>query len=161
MARMLRIQWKPTGNEAYDRLLGQFVERVARYARGGSIQTRVRKYERYRAFLRFLAAQFGPQDIRNIQPRHVAAYIAHRRRAGVQEKTILAELSIIRWWHNQIPWRKYEMPDNKTLFELEERLDDKTFSEEVRYRYKITHTRRKRLISKSGGPVRESLPAGR
>ncbi|MEW8958719.1 MAG: phage integrase N-terminal domain-containing protein [Moorella sp. (in: firmicutes)] len=157
----MQVKWKPTGNENFDRLMGQFVDRIARFARGGSVESRKVKIRRYRLFLEFLAARFAPQDIRNIQPRHVAAYIAHRRQAGVQEKTILAELSIIRWWHNQIPWRKYEMPDNKTLFELEEKLDDKTFSEEVRYRYKITHSRRRRLISQSRNTVRESLPAGR
>lgn len=139
----LRVKWKPTGNAALDRLGEQFVERVAKFARGGSVQGRLEKFRRYKRFLAFVAERFGPEDIRNIQPRHVAAYIRHRRQEGIGEKTILNELAVIRWWHRQIPQRRYEMSDNATLFELEERLYDKTFCEKVKRRCRVKQGRRR------------------
>ncbi|MBO8128049.1 MAG: hypothetical protein H0Z39_02455 [Peptococcaceae bacterium] len=138
----LQIEWKPTGDTTLDRLGGQFVDRVAKFARGGSVQGRLEKFRRYRRFLVFVAERFGPEDLRNIQPRHIAAYIRQRRQDGIGKKAILNELAVIRWWHRQIPWRRYEMPDNTVLFELEEKLDEKAFCEEVKRRYRVRRGRR-------------------
>ncbi|WP_072868166.1 phage integrase N-terminal domain-containing protein [Desulfofundulus thermosubterraneus] len=129
---MLRVSWENTGNPILDRLGRQFVERVARYARGGSYEKRLERFRKYVKFLCFLAERFAPEDIRNIQPRHVAAFARHLKEQGRSGRTILYYFSIIRWWHRQIPWRKYEMPENKVLLELEARLDDKRFCEEIK-----------------------------
>ena len=147
---MLRIDWKETGRPALDRLGRQFVS-VAKSARGGSYARRQVKYNTYLIFLTFLAERFGPEDLRNIQPRHVAAFIRHLCDQGRSDKRKLDYLSIIRWWHERIPWRKYEMPENKIIFELEARLDDKEYCESIKYRY-----RRKGLrggVQKPGGSV--------
>ncbi|RKO65743.1 site-specific integrase [Desulfofundulus salinus] len=146
---MLRVSWENTGDPVLDRLGRQFVERVARYARGGSYERRMEWYRAYIRFTYFLAERFGPEDIRNIQPRHVAAFIRYLKQLGRSEKTVLHYLSIIRWWHQQIPWRKYELPENNILLELEARLDDKRFCEEIK-----NNCRRKKLrrgIQKSLG----------
>ncbi|HHW44649.1 MAG TPA: hypothetical protein GXX25_12770 [Desulfotomaculum sp.] len=132
---MLRVSWEKTGHPALDRLGRQFIS-VAKLARGGSYARRQVKFKMYLKFLGFLAERFGPEDIRNIQPRHVAAFIKHLREQGRSYKTILDYLSVIRWWHKRIPWHKYELPENKTLFELEARLDDKRFCEEIKNSYK-------------------------
>jgi len=147
---VLRIAWKPTGNRALDRLGQQFVDRVARFARGGSVRARYRKVAEFKRFLEFLADHFPINDIANIQPRHVAVYIAHRRASGVGEKTILNELATIRWWHCRIPWRKYDLPPNSVLFELEVRLRERQFAEEIKRRYRI---RRRRHLQKPNGSV--------
>jgi site-specific recombinase XerD len=132
----------------------QFVERVARFARGGLIETRRANFRQYRLFIFFLAERFAPEDIRNIQPRHVAAYISFRRTAGMSEKTILNDLSVIRWWHRRIPWGKYVIPDNAALFELEEKLDDKEFCAEIKGRCKVKKYLRD--IRKPGGSVQKA-----
>jgi hypothetical protein len=140
MSMALRVSWEPTGDPVLDRLGRQFVERVACSARGGSYARRQVKYNTYLNFLEFLAEQFGPEDIRTIQPRHVAAFVKYLRNKGRSRDRILAYLSIIRWWHEQIYWRKYELPENKIIFELEARLDDKEYCEEIKNR-----CRRKKL----------------
>ncbi len=71
---MLRLDWKETGRPALDRLGRQFIG-VAKPARGGSYAYRQVKYNTYLIFLDFLAERFGPEDIRNIQPRHVNIYL--------------------------------------------------------------------------------------
>jgi site-specific recombinase XerC len=119
-----------------DRLGEQFVERVARYARGGSYERRMEKYRKYLKFLIFVGQRFGPEDIRNIQPYHVAAFARHLRVAGRSETTIVICFSIIRWWHGRIPWRKYDIPENGILKELEVRLDDKEYRDEIKNRYR-------------------------
>jgi site-specific recombinase XerC len=133
---MLRVSWENTGNPILDRLGRQFVDRVARYARGGSFEKRIEWYRKYIKFLHFLAERFGPEDIRNIQPRHVAAFSKYLKELGRSERTVLRYYSVIRWWHRQIPWRKYEMPENKVLLELEARLDDKRFCEKIKNSYR-------------------------
>lgn len=137
----LRVKWKPTGSAQVDKLGKQFVSQVAVFARGGSYQKRLEKFGQYRRFLIFVAERFGPAGPHNIQPRHIAAYLHHRRQMVV-EKTILDDLSVIRWWHRQIPWYRYEVPDNATLFELEARLNDKEFCAEIKNRYRTRNSRR-------------------
>jgi site-specific recombinase XerD len=136
MLMALRVDWETTGDPVLDRLGRQFVEQVACHARGGSYARRQVKYNTYLNFLNFLAERFGPEDIRNVQPRHVASFIRYLRDQERSEKRMLDYLSIIRWWHQRIPWRKYEIPENKALFELEARLDDKKYCEEIKNRYR-------------------------
>jgi hypothetical protein len=138
----LRVEWKPTGDERTDNLGEQFVNRVGVFARGGPYRRRQEKFDQYRRFLVFVGGRFGSVELRNIQPRHIAAYIHHRRRATIKERTILKELAVIRWWHRQIPWHRYEIPDNATLFELEARLDDKEFCAEIKNRCRVRRRRR-------------------
>ncbi|MBE0435844.1 MAG: hypothetical protein IBX56_08580 [Methylomicrobium sp.] len=142
---MLRVSWEPTGDPVFDHLGQQFVSRVARYARGGSYERRMEWYRKYVKFLRFLATRFGLEDICNIQPRHVAVFASHFREIGRSEQTILRYFSIIRWWHGRIPWHKYEMPGNKSLFELEARLDDQKFCEEFKNKHRRKRERRRGL----------------
>lgn len=151
----LRVSWEPTGDPVLDRLGQRFVERVACNARGGSYARRQVKFKMYVNFLEFLAEHFGPDDLRNIQPRHVAAFIRHLRDQGRSWDRILAYLSVIRWWHEQIYWRKYELPENKILFELEANIDDKEFCAAIKDR-----SRRKKLrraVQKPCSPVGKSL----
>jgi site-specific recombinase XerC len=140
---MLRISWERTGDEVVDRLGGQFVERAARYARGGSYERRMEKYNRYIKFLVFLGGRFGPEDIRNIQPYHVAMFIRHLRDVGRSENTIARYIAVIRWWHDKIPLHRYNLPENAILKELEARLDDKAYREEIKNRCRVKrHGRR-------------------
>lgn len=127
--------WAETDNPDFNRLMNQFVERVGRNARGGKIEARKGKYLRYKVFLEFISERFAPDDIKNIQPKHVASFVRHRRAQGWKESTILKDLAVIRWWHVQILWRKFEIPENSQIFILEERLDEKSICEEFKKRY--------------------------
>lgn len=143
----LAVEFKPTGDARVDRLLEQFVLRLARFARGGRYTGRMDKFKRYKKFLMFVGERYGVQDIRGIQPRHVAAYIRYRREMGIGDKAISNDVSVIRYWHGQIPWRRYDLPENRVLFELEARLDDKTFREEIREKcYRNVRKRRQRPV---------------
>lgn len=132
----MQCNWKETKNQAFNRLMNQFTEMVGRKARGGKLDTRITRFRKYKVFLTYVCDDFAPEDIKNIKPTHIAAFVQKRRSEGVKDITIVADLSVIRWWHEQIPWRKYEMPENSQIFLLEDRLNDKQFCEEFKNKYR-------------------------
>lgn len=144
--------WKKTDNPVYNRLMEQFVERVAKYSRGGSYEARRIKLNKFKQFIIFISQCYTTEDLRNIQPKHIAAYAKHRRSEGMAEITILSDLSVIRWWINQIPWRRFDMPENERIFELEARLHEKSFVTEIKEKYRRKERTRRR-IQKPGGSV--------
>jgi integrase len=110
----MKISYRPTGDGRVDNLMRQLV-RVARNCNQESIRTRWRYYHSMKQFLRFCAREFGMQKIANIAPKHLEAYVAYRRAAGISEKTIKGDLAAVRFWHAQIPAARFELPDNRAL----------------------------------------------
>ncbi|WP_066638396.1 phage integrase N-terminal domain-containing protein [Desulfolucanica intricata] len=88
---------------------------VARSSRTGWVKSRRIRFHQIKPFLRFIAEKFMVRDIRNIQPKHVQAYIRHRRELGIKDVTVLSDISTIRFWHKQIPRRGYIIPSNRFL----------------------------------------------
>lgn len=114
------IKW--TGDKQVDRLLGQ-LEYLCRSSHVGWSKSRKVRFHQFKAFLKFAAGRSGLKNIREIKPSDVKEYVLWRQRQGIREKTILAELSTIRFWHKQIPLRKYNLPPNSVLLGEDELRD--------------------------------------
>ncbi|MCL6478814.1 MAG: tyrosine-type recombinase/integrase [Peptococcaceae bacterium] len=110
----MKIHFKPTGNGCYDNLLRQFAK-VARNCNQESKTTRYRYMSSYKTFLQFCAKKYKLQNVKNIQQKHLEAYIEYRRTEGISDKTIKGDLAAIRFWHAQIPGARYELPENDQL----------------------------------------------
>lgn len=102
-----------TGDKQIDRLLSQ-LDDLYRSSHAGWSKTRKFRFHQFKLFLKF-AAKVGLSDIRYIKPSHVKAFVEWRRKNKISEGTILSDLSTIRFWHKQIPLRKYNMPPNNVL----------------------------------------------
>jgi integrase len=98
----------------YANLLAQF-EKVFKHNRQGSYKTKQRYAEAFKRFLVFLAEHYRLERIANIAPKHVAAYVANLEERWRSPAYIKTELSAIRFFHDQIPNVKHELPDNAAL----------------------------------------------
>ncbi|MTI84345.1 MAG: hypothetical protein FH756_10665 [Firmicutes bacterium] len=103
-----------TRDENVNKLLKQ-LEVIFYESNAGCKKSRKVRFHQYKAFLKFATVRFGLCDIRNIKPSYVRAFIKWRMGNEIREGTILADLSTIRFWHRQIPLRKYNMPPNDVL----------------------------------------------
>ncbi|MBC7105676.1 MAG: tyrosine-type recombinase/integrase [Firmicutes bacterium] len=110
----MKITFRATGEGRVDNLLRQLVK-VAKNCNQESIRTRWRYYHSMRQFLRFCAERYNLQKIQNIAPKHLEAYVAYRRESGISEKTLKGDLAAVRFWHNQIPGVRHQLPDNRAL----------------------------------------------
>lgn len=95
----------------------QQMDKIFRHARMGSYGTRSRYKDSCTVFVRWLAEEFRTQNLRNLQDKHLAAYVKYRQSQGKSPKTIKNDLSAIRYMHDQVSRPRYELSDNKTLQE--------------------------------------------
>lgn len=107
----------------YCNLLAQ-VDKLYRHNRQGSYKTRVRYYEAMLRFIHFLADVFRLERLANIAPKHIYAYVVHLQERGKSASTIKTDLSAIRFFHDQIPNARYELPENRDLC-----LENRTFGD--------------------------------
>ena len=98
----------------YENLKAQ-TDKIFKHIRTGSYQTRRRYYAAVLRFLLFLAEEFKLQNIRNIAPKHLIAYVEYMESQDLSERTIKTDLSAIRWFHAYIPNAKFKLPDNGHL----------------------------------------------
>jgi site-specific recombinase XerD len=63
----------------------------------------------------FLDSTFKLQNLRNLDNKHVVAYIKMRQDSGIAAKTIKNDLSAIRYLHGLIQNPRYELSDNNGL----------------------------------------------
>lgn len=91
------------------------MEKVFRHTRANSFGTRARYESSCRNFIGFLDGKFKMKNLRNLQDRHVVAYIQHRQAEGISPKTLKNDLGAIRYMHDMIPNVKHELSDNKGL----------------------------------------------
>ena len=103
--------------------------KVMKHIRAGSYKTRERYAAAVLRFMRFLAVEYQLQNIRNIAPKHLFAYVQHMEAEGLSERTIKTDLAAIRWLYDFISNPKYELPDND---QLGEELPKRVFAEEDR-----------------------------
>lgn len=155
----MRCEWQETDNPVYNRLMKQFVERVARYARGSSYGYRQAKFLKFKLFLEYTSEWYDLQDIRNIQPKHVAAFIRRRKEKGISRSTILKDISYIRFWHKMIPRAQYVIPDNEQLFYLADNMN-KNLCDEFRDNYRLKGYQRKDGAHKKYGSLANIAPTG-
>lgn len=98
----------------YRNLLAQ-VDKLHRHNRQGSYKTRARYYEAMLRFIHFLADVFRLERLANIAPKHIYAYVVYLQEHGRSASTIKTDLSAIRFFHDQIPNTRYELPENHDL----------------------------------------------
>lgn len=91
------------------------MEKVFRHARAGSFGTRSRYESSCRNFVVFLNDRFKMKNLRNLQDKHVIAYVEHRQSENIAAKTLKNDLGAIRYMHDMIPNAKHELSDNEGL----------------------------------------------
>ncbi|REE90615.1 site-specific recombinase XerD [Paenibacillus taihuensis] len=90
-----------TNKGVYINLMRQ-LNRLAKHTKGGlGIRTQRQYYNHMDQFTRFLADDFGLQNLSNIHGRHIAAYIEERQSEGLSASAIDLDLSAIRYFHDQ------------------------------------------------------------
>ena len=103
------------------------MEKIFRHTRANSFSTRARYESSCRKFVQFVNDQFKMKNLRNLQDKHIAAFIEHRQQVdGVAPKTLKNDLGAIRYMHDMIPKVKYELLDNKDLQQIYSLKIDKT-----------------------------------
>lgn len=91
------------------------MEKIYRHTRANSFGTRARYESSCRNFVSFLDEKFKMKNLRNLQDKHVVAYIQQRQTEGIAPKTLKNDLGAIRYMHDMIPNVKHELSDNKGL----------------------------------------------
>lgn len=94
-------------------------DKIMRHARAGSNGTRARYKDSVRQFTKFCHEKFKLQNIKNIQNKHVAAFITYRQEQGRAPSTINNDLAAIRYFHDHIPDPRHEIHADKRGFEKE------------------------------------------
>lgn len=93
----------------------QQMEKLFKHTRAGSYATRARYETSCRSFIRYLNEHFKMKNLRNLQDKHLLAYVQHRQDEGISSKTIKNDLGAIRYMHDLIPNTKYELASNDQL----------------------------------------------
>ena len=81
----------------------------------GSFKTRERYGKAFKRFMVFLADEYRMQKLANISPKHIFAYVEYMQNKGVSAATIKTELAAIRFFHDCMPFTRYELPTNNEL----------------------------------------------
>ncbi|WP_100012301.1 tyrosine-type recombinase/integrase [Lentibacillus sediminis] len=101
--------------------------KIAKHAKGISITSQRQYYNHFDQFCRFIADNYNLKNIKNIQDKHLAAFVQERQNEAKSAASIKQDLAAVRYYHDQIPNTKYFLSDNKTLgkkfegFSLEKR----------------------------------------
>ena len=103
----------------YKNLEVQF-NKIFRHLKTGSFKTRERYAKAFKRFMVYLAYTYHLQKLSNISPKHIFSYVEYMQGKGMSPSTIKTELSAIRFFHDNMPYAKYELPTNEEL-ELERR----------------------------------------
>ena len=103
----------------YTNLEVQF-NKIFRHLKVGSFKTRERYAKAFKRFMVFLVKQYRLQKLSNISPKHIFSYVQYLQNKNMSASTIKTELSAIRFFHDNMPYTKYELPKNEEL-ELERR----------------------------------------
>lgn len=92
-------------------------EQIAKIRRNAvetvSFKTRERYWASFDRFARFCAEKFKLQNIKNIQDKHLLAYIEHLKSQNRSASHIKTELSGIRYVHDLIPNARYKLSGNE------------------------------------------------
>lgn len=95
-------------------------DKIFRHLNIGSYKTRERYGKAFKRFMVFLADKYRMQKLANISPKHIAAYVSYMQERNLSASTIKTELAAIRFFHDSMPYTRYELPTNDEL-DLERR----------------------------------------
>ena len=98
----------------YKDLEAQF-NKLFRHLKIGSFKTRERYGKAFKRFMVFLANKYHLQKLANISPKHIYSYLEYMQNKGLSESTIKTELAAIRFFHDSMPYTRYELPTNDEL----------------------------------------------
>lgn len=93
----------------------QQMNKLFKHTRAGSYATRNRYAKSCRSFIRFLDEHYHMKNLRNLQDKHIIAYVQYRQEQGISSKTIKNDLGAIRYMHDLLPNTKYELASNLEL----------------------------------------------
>ena len=95
--------------------------KIFRHLKTGSFKTRERYSKAFKRFMVFVSREYNLQKLVNISPKHIVAYVNYLSSKGLGASTIKTELSAIRFFHDNMPYSRYdELPSNEEL-DLERR----------------------------------------
>lgn len=100
--------------EIYQNLLTQ-LDKLFRHSRQCSHKTRTRYREAMKRFCRFLAEEYRLEKLANISDKHLKAYVAHMKAKGLSASTTKTDLAGIRYFCDQMPKTRHQLPSNDTL----------------------------------------------
>lgn len=89
--------------------------KIFRHIKVGSYKTRERYGKAFKRFMVFLADEYRLQKNSNISPKHIFAYVDYMLDRGMSASTIKTELAAIRFFHDSMPYTRYELPTNDEL----------------------------------------------
>ncbi len=101
-------------NKLYKNLEVQF-NKIFRHLNMGSFKTRERYGKAFKRFMVFLAREYHLQKLANISPKHIYSYVWYMQRKGLSASTIKTELAAIRFFRDNMPYTRYELPNNDEL----------------------------------------------
>lgn len=145
-------------------------ERLFRHTRSGSYSTRARYQSSCNRFLEFVNEEFKMKNLRNLQDKHVVAFIHSRQEDGLTTKTIKNDLGAIRYLHDMVPNAKHELATNEDLmqdhtikFQTEKKGDRSWTKEEYDKMYDFADKQSKEIGAEqqTARDVRDTLVLGR
>jgi len=89
--------------------------KLFKHTRSGSYATRDRYLKSCKSFINFLDQRFKMKNLKNLQDKHVVAYVEYRQSEGISDKTIKNDLGAIRYLHDMIPDAKHTLSTNQQL----------------------------------------------
>ena len=98
----------------YKNLESQF-EKLFRHIKVGSFKTRERYAKAFKRFMVFLAEKYHLQKLSNISQKHILSYLEYMQKKGLAASTVKTELAAIRFFHDNMPYTRNELPSNKRL----------------------------------------------
>jgi integrase len=96
-------------------LLLDQAEQLSKHNRQGSYATRKRYYEVLKRLCGFLGDVYHLEKLRNIDSKHIYAYVDYMLERRLSAATIKTELSAIRFWYDKIDGAKNRLPSNAEL----------------------------------------------
>lgn len=111
----------------YDNLCVQ-IEKVFRHCNQGAYKTRERYEDGVKNFAKFMADVFKKQNLNNIKPKHLYAYVEFMQDIGYYTSYVTTNLSAIRFFYDQVGGDSSKLPNNNKLGVIsrnkEERIGD-------------------------------------
>lgn len=89
--------------------------KLFKHTRTGSYATRARYESSCQQFIKFLDDKYKMKNLRNLQDKHIVAYVEHRQALGISDKTIKGDLGAIRYLHDLVPQTRHVLPTNEDL----------------------------------------------
>lgn len=104
------------------------IEKVFRHCNQGSYKTRERYEDGVKNFAKFMADVFKKQNLNNIKPKHLYAYVEFMQDVGYSTSYVTTNLSAFRFFYDQVGNDSSKLPNNNKLGVIsrskEERIGD-------------------------------------